>query len=290
TRFRLYDREIGSAVTSVGRAIIRHTRDIITDLGYTVIYGDTDSCMVEVPPAGLEETIARAREIEARLNASYGDFAKTELNADTHYFSIKFEKVYRRFFQAGKKKRYAGHLVWKEGKDVDEVDVVGFEIRRSDSPQITREVQRAVLEMILRGDAFSDVQAYLRAVIRKYRRGEYSLDEAGIPGGIGKNLENYENDDAHIRGAKYSNKYLGTDFKRGSKPKRVYIKTVTAKYPRTDVVCFEYADQVPPEFVVDWETMLEKTLKGPLSRIIEPLGWDWHDVDPSRTTLFDFGM
>jgi len=290
TRFRLYDREIGSAVTSVGRAIIRHTRDIITDLGYTVIYGDTDSCMVEVPPAGLEETIARAREIEARLNASYGDFAKTELNADTHYFSIKFEKVYRRFFQAGKKKRYAGHLVWKEGKDVDEVDVVGFEIRRSDSPQITREVQRAVLEMILRGDAFSDVQAYLRAVIRKYRRGEYSLDEAGIPGGIGKNLENYENDDAHIRGAKYSNKYLGTDFKRGSKPKRVYIKTVTAKYPRTDVVCFEYADQMPPEFVVDWETMLEKTLKGPISRIIEPLGWDWHDVDPSRTTLFDFGM
>ncbi len=290
TRFRLYDREIGSAVTSVGRAIIRHTRDIITGLGYTVLYGDTDSCMVQVPPGNLEETIARARAIEARLNASYSDFAKAELAADTHYFSIKFEKVYRRFFQAGKKKRYAGHLVWKEGKDVDEVDVVGFEIRRSDSPQITREVQRAVIEMILRGDAFADVQAYLRAVIRKYRRGEYSLDEAGIPGGIGKNLENYENDDAHIRGAKYSNEYLGTDFKRGSKPKRVYIKTVTAKYPRTDVVCFEYADQVPLEFVVDWETMLEKTLKGPLSRIIEPLGWDWHDVDPSRTTLFDFGL
>ena len=290
TRFRLYDREIGSAVTSVGRAIIRHTRDVITGLGYQVLYGDTDSCMVEVPPGDLSETIERARAIEARLNASYGDFAKTELNADRHYFSIKFEKVYSRFFQAGKKKRYAGHLVWKEGKDVDEVDVVGFEIRRSDSPQITREVQRDVIEMILRGDAFEDVQGYLRDVIRKYRRGEYSLDEAGIPGGIGKSLESYENDDAHIRGAKYSNKYLGTDFKRGSKPKRVYIRTVTAKYPRTDVVCFEYADQVPPEFVVDWETMLEKTLKGPISRIIEPLGWDWHDVDPSRTTLFDFGM
>ena len=290
TRFRLYDREIGSAVTSVGRAIIRHTRDIITDLGYTVLYGDTDSCMVQVPPGDLEETIARARDIEATLNASYSDFAKSELNADTHYFSIKFEKVYRRFFQAGKKKRYAGHLVWKEGKDVDEIDVVGFEIRRSDSPQITREVQHDVIEMILRGDAFTDVQAYLRGVIRKYRRGEYSLDEAGIPGGIGKNLDSYETDDAHIRGAKYSNEHLGTDFKRGSKPKRVYIKTVTEKYPRTDVVDFEYADQVPPEFVVDWETMLDKTLRSPISRIIEPLGWNWHDVDPSRTTLFDFGM
>ncbi len=290
TRFRLYDREIGSAVTSVGRAIIRHTRDVITDLGYAVLYGDTDSCMVEVPQGSLEETIAKAKAIEARLNASYSDFAKSELNADTHYFSIKFEKVYRRFFQAGKKKRYAGHLVWKEGKDVDEVDVVGFEIRRSDSPQITREVQRTVLEMILRGDAFEGVQAYLRDVIRKYRRGEYSLDEVGIPGGIGKNLDSYETDDAHIRGARYANDHLGTDFKRGSKPKRIYIKTVTAKYPRTDVIAFEYADQVPPEFVVDWETMLEKTLKGPISRIIEPLGWDWHDVDPTRTTLFDFGM
>ncbi len=289
-RFRLYDREIGSAVTSVGRAIIQHTRDTITEMGYTVLYGDTDSCMVQVPEGDLAETILTARAIEERLNASYADFARNVLNADVHYFSIKFEKVYRRFFQAGKKKRYAGRLVWKEGKDVDQVDVVGFEIRRSDSPQITREVQRTVIEMILKGDGFEDVRAYLRDVIRKYRKGEYSLDVAGIPGGIGKNLDAYENDDAQIRGAKYANEYLGTDFKRGSKPKRVYIKNVTAKYPRTDVVCFEYADQVPPEFVVDWETMLEKTLKGPISRIIEPLGWGWHDVDPSRTTLFEFGL
>ncbi len=288
-RFRLYDREIGSAVTSVGRAIIGYTRDVIGDMGYTVLYGDTDSCMVQVPPAPLDETIRTARAIEERVNASYSDFARDVLNADTHYFSIKFEKVYARFFQAGKKKRYAGHLVWKEGEEVDEIDIVGFEIRRSDSPQITRQVQRTVIEMILRGDGFDDVRAYLRDVIRRYRRGEFSLDEVGIPGGIGKNLESYETDDAHIRGAKYANEYLGTDFKRGSKPKRVYIRTVTAKYPRTDVVCFEYGDQVPPEFVVDWETMLEKTLKGPLSRIIETLGWDWHDVDPSRTTLFDFG-
>ncbi len=289
-RFRLYDREIGSAVTSVGRAIIQHTRDTITGMGYTVLYGDTDSCMVQVPEGDLAETILTARAIEERLNASYADFARDVLNADTHYFSIKFEKVYRRFFQAGKKKRYAGRLVWKEGKDVDQVDVVGFEIRRSDSPQITREVQKSVIEMILKGDDFADVRAYLRDVIRKYRKGEYSLDVVGIPGGIGKNLDAYENDDAQIRGAKYANKHLGTDFKRGSKPKRVYIKNVTAKYPRTDVVCFEYADQVPPEFVVDWETMLEKTLKGPISRIIEPLGWGWHDVDPSRTTLFEFGL
>lgn len=288
SRFRLYDREIGAAVTSVGRAIIGHTRQVITDMGYTVLYGDTDSCMVELPNASMEETITMARTIEARLNGSYEEFAKGTLNAERNYFSIKFEKIYARFFQAGKKKRYAGHLVWKEGVEADKIDIVGFEMKRSDSPQVTRDVQEQVLSLILKGAPLAEVKAFLGDVIRKYRRGGYSLDEAGIPGGIGKALEEYETKDAHIRGAAYSNANLGTDFKRGSKPKRVYIKAVTAKYPQTDVVDFEYADQVPPEFLVDWETMLEKTIKQPIERIIEPLGWTWTDVDPSRTTLFDF--
>ncbi len=290
TRFRLYDREIGSAITSVGRAIIEHTRSVIEGLGYHVIYGDTDSCMVRLPPSGIEETIAAARSIEKTLNESYSEFAKKELNAETHYFSIKFEKVYARFFQAGKKKRYAGHLVWKEGNDVDEIDIVGFEIRRSDYPAITKTVQRKVMEMILHGEGYEGVKEYLGDIIKNYRAGRYTLDEIGIPGGIGKHLDDYQTDDAHVRGARYSNDHLGMDFSKGSKPKRVYIKNVTAKYQKTDVVCFEYGDQVPPEFQVDRELMLDKTIKQPISRIIEALGWNWTDIDPSRTTLSQWGI
>ena len=290
-RFRLFDREIGSAVTSVGRAIIEHTRRVIEQQGYTVIYGDTDSCMVHLPP-GLDRnaTIATAREIEKRLNESYKEFAHKELNADVHYFSIKFEKIYERFFQAGKKKRYAGHLVWKEGKDVDEVDIVGFEIKRSDTPQITKVVQQRVMEMILKGEEYAGIKAFLSAVITKYRAGKYTLDEIGIPGGIGKSLDDYGTDDVQVRGAKYANLHLHTEFGKGSKPKRIYIRTVTSKYPKTDVLCFEYGDQVPPEFVVDLELMLDKTIEQPISRIIEALGWSWDDVDPSRTTLSQWGI
>ncbi|RQD82054.1 MAG: DNA polymerase [Methanocalculus sp. MSAO_Arc2] len=289
-RFRLYDREIGSAVTSVGRAIIGHTRDVIDQMGYCVLYGDTDSCFVQLPSQDLDMTIALGREIEDELNESFGSFARDRLSADTHYFSIKFEKVYRRFFQAGRKKRYAGHLIWKEGSVVDQIDIVGFELRRSDSPHITKVVQKTVIEMILRGDDFDAVKEYLGEVIRHYRQGRCSLDDAGIPGGIGKHLEDYDTKDAHIRGAIYSNTYLKTDFKKGSKPRRVYIKNVTHTYPKTDVLCFEYADQVPPEFVIDWETMLEKTVKGPISRILEGLGWKWSDIDPRNTTLSMFGI
>lgn len=290
TRFRLFDREIGAAITSVGRAIIEHTRRVIESLGSHVIYGDTDSCMVALPGLNREETIKKAREIEAALNASYAEFARDELNADTHYFSIKFEKVYKRFFQAGRKKRYAGHLVWKEGATVDEIDIVGFEIRRSDYPLVTKVVQRKVMELILRGEGYDAVKKYLGAVIRDFRAGKYTLDEIGIPGGIGKDLSDYQTDDAHVRGAKYANQHLGMEFTKGSKPKRVYIKNVTSKYQKTDVLCFEYGDQVPPEFQVDWEMMMEKTVKQPISRIIEALGWEWADIDPSRTTLAQWGI
>ena len=184
-RFRLYDREIGSAVTSVGRAIIEHTRRVIEQRGFTVIYGDTDSCMVQLPPLDQEKTIETARLLEKQLNESYRDFARNELNAETHYFSIKFEKIYARFFQAGKKKRYAGRLVWKEGKEADQIDIVGFEIRRSDTPQITKVVQSKVMGMILAGADYAEIKAYLAGIITRYRAGKFSLEEVGIPGGIG---------------------------------------------------------------------------------------------------------
>jgi DNA polymerase I len=246
--------------------------------------------MVQLPPLDRKKTIETAQEIEVRLNGSYAGFAHKELNADTHFFSIKFEKIYARFFQAGKKKRYAGQLVWKEGKDVNEVDIVGFEIRRSDTPQITKIVQRKVMELILSGAGYADVKTFLSDIIKKYRAGKFSLDEVGIPGGIGKGLDDYETDDVQVRGAKYANKYLHAEFGKGSKPKRIYIRAVTGKYPKTDVLCFEYGDEVPPEFVVDWELMLDKTIRQPISRIIEALGWDWADVDPSRTTLSQWGL
>ena len=44
------------------------------------------------------------------------------------------------------------------------------------------------------------------------------------------------------------------------------------------MICFEYADQVPDEFKVDWEKMLDKTLKGPIERVIEALGMSWEEV------------
>ena len=307
-RFRLYDKEMGAAVTATGREVIEFTERAAGELDREVTYGDTDSIMLELGgEISKAEAIEQSFEIESHINDAYDEFA-ADLNAESHRFQIEFEKLYQRFFQAGKKKRYAGHIIWKEGKDVDDIDITGFEYKRSDIAPITKEVQKQVLEMIVTGEDPDEIKTYVHEVIERVGSGDVSLDEIGIPGGIGKKLENYDTDTAQVRGAKYANRFLGTNFRRGSKPKRLYLKNVHSSFfrelesemeldPSTDslygefrreaesgdaVICFEFEDQVPDAFEVDYETMLDKTLKGPIARILEALDISWDEVESGQ--------
>jgi len=309
-RFRLYDKEGAAAVTATGREVIDFTETVASELNYQVAYGDTDSVMLELDSSVKKsEAIDQSFEIEEYINSRYDDFASDELNADEHRFQIEFEKLYRRFFQAGRKKRYAGHIIWKEGKDVDDIDITGFEYKRSDIAPITKQVQKEVIETIVTGDELAadrqQVREYLTTVIEEFLNGERSVEEIGIPGGIGKRLDAYETPTAQVRGAQYANLLLGTNFDRGSKPKRLYLKDVHSSFfrrmedekgldPRQDplygefkrdpdVICFEYADQLPEEFEIDLEKMLDKTLKGPISRVIEALGMSWDEIKTGQT-------
>ncbi|MCD2201165.1 hypothetical protein LPA44_14900 [Halobacterium sp. KA-4] len=270
-----------------------------------IVLHNTDSVMLELGgDVTTEEAIEESFDIEDHINAAYDDFASEELNADEHRFQIEFEKLYRRFFQAGKKKRYAGHIVWKEGKDVDDIDITGFEYQRSDIAPITKRVQKRVIELIVKEGDVDAVEEYVHDVIEEYQDGDVDLDDIGIPGGIGKRLDNYDTDTAQVRGAKYANLLLGTNFQRGSKPKRVYLQKVHPEFFRElegenpdirddplyvefktdhDVICYEYADQIPESFEIDYDVMLDKTLKGPIERILEALDISWDEVKSGQT-------
>ncbi|WP_049898304.1 DNA-directed DNA polymerase [Halococcus agarilyticus] len=308
-RFRLYDRAMSAGVTSTNREVIAFTERAANELDYQVAYGDTDSVMLELgADTTKDDAIDQAFAIEDHINDAYDEFAQETLNADDHRFQIEFEKLYRRFFQAGKKKRYAGHIIWKEGQDVDDVDITGFEYKRSDIAPITKRVQHEVIDRIVHGEDLDEVKTYLRGVIDGFDEGEVDVEQVGVPGGIGKRLDDYDTDTAQVRGAKYANLLLGTNFQRGSKPKRLYLDRVDGRFyqrleaerpeitehPLYDefrrdvsegkgVICFEYADQVPDEFAIDWEKMLDKTLKGPIARVVEAVGISWDEVKSGQT-------
>jgi len=285
---------------------VEETQNFVDGVGGLVLH-NTDSVMIEHgPDRSVDDVIDLSFDIAEEINDSYDDFASETLDAERHRFEIEFEKLYRRFFQAGKKKRYAGRVLWKENKRVDEIDITGFEYKRSDIAPITKEVQREVIEMIVTGEDVSAIKSHVSDVIDEFKAGNVDLDEVGIPGGIGKRLTAYDTDTAQVRGAKYANLLLGTNFGRGSKPKRLYLAKngIHPDYlERIDddiaddplyesfkrdvsegdgVICFEYEDQVPEEFEVDWDKMLEKTIEQPIAPVLAALDVSWEEIETGQ--------
>ena len=144
-KFRLYDQDFGGAVTSTGRAIINHTKQIVERHGYTVLYGDTDSVFVKLNVTSKEEALKIGFEIAEIVNASYDAFAHETLGVTEHKIHIKFEKL-STVLPDWEKEAVCGayHL---EGRGrLDKTDISGFEFKRSDTPAVVKRVQFTLLE------------------------------------------------------------------------------------------------------------------------------------------------
>lgn len=282
---RIYDPRIAETTTWMGRKIINWSKDFIEGIGYKVLYADTDALAWSI---GDKVDIKEIEYILTLLNNSYDDFAK-QVGLDHHIFEMEFEKVYRKaFFGKDIKKRYSGAVCYQSGKEVDRLETVGFEIRRSDASQFSRNLQEKVFDMLLRQDRTKEeVLRYIGDEIDRIRKGNFKFTEIGIPKGISKELSDYGKIDkdgqvkgipANIRGTKYAQEVLGHEL--SSKPKMVYISKIPNNYPITNVLCFDEDGQVPPGTEIDVEKMLEKLVKDKTQSIFEALGWRLSELVP----------
>lgn len=162
----------------------------------------------------------------------------------------------------------------------------GIITHNSDTPRVAKNVQKTVLEMILDGVDKDTVVAFIKELDSKIRKGEISAEEIGFPKGITENLNNYKAEGPVIRGALYSNKYLGTRFGKGSKPKFLYIKAVPPGYPHTNVITYE--DELPDGFIPDYDKINERIFEMKLRSIFESIGWDWADINSNQHTMGDW--
>jgi len=333
-RFRLQDRDVGAAVTAVGREVIKFTEQVVEEMGYQSVYGDTDSVMIQIDDVDQDiindldavqrvldehnlDSVEQFRdvvedkrgsmsdaefnkffavlvigfEMESRINARYDDFAKEELNADEHFFQIEFEKLYRRFFQAGKKKRYAGHITWKEGKHKDSLDIVGFEYKRSDYSKAAKELMERVFNHILRGGSLDQLSDDVNEVITKLKELEYDPDVFGIPASVSKNFDAYDSPTLAVKGSKYANKQFDAGIQPGDKPKMNYVKRILpsddgeVKYPMPDrdqsksqPCCWMNFQDIPDVVDWDWDKYIDAQIKKPVERILKGTDWTWSEV------------
>jgi DNA polymerase delta subunit 1 len=122
--------------------MIMMTRDIIleeysTKNGYAanadVVYGDTDSVMVNFGVESVKEAIAVGKEAAALVSSRF-----------PHPIKLEFEKVYYPWLLMSKKK-YAG-LFWTREDKWDKIDCKGIESVRRDNCGMVRYVVDVILQ------------------------------------------------------------------------------------------------------------------------------------------------
>ena len=271
--FRLFKLKILECILYISRRVIKHSIKMLEDAGIKVIYSDTDSIFFEVG----NKTIEQCNDIINEITKSYDKFVK-QFNVTDHKLVMEFEKVYKRILFTGVKKRYAGLIYWKDGKPVDEINIMGYENRRSDCPQVVRDFQKQLFEKILRGSEKKDILNFIAQFKQKF----YSLKEQlGIPKGINKKIEDYGNV-IHVRSARVANERHNAKFRSGDKIKYIYIKKQPKQFTNFENV-IGFRDKLWDDYVIDYDKMWDVTVEKKIQVIKESIGW----INKSAN-VFDF--
>lgn len=140
-------------------------------------------------------------------------------------FQFKEEFVIKRALFLEEKKRYAAWVVLKEGRKIDQLNITGIEVVRSDYPKYSRNMLYELLDSLLRKNMNrTEAIAFIDKSIKEYlailRTGNI---EAGIPGSWG--LHTYAKDTRIINAMKVYNIITGTNtFISGDRGYRFELK------------------------------------------------------------------
>lgn len=135
---------VASCTTYIGRGMIEQTKNLAEEWypGSTVVYGDTDSVMVQFNTGGLKGKDALKKSFEL------GEEAAQRISATFKKpIELEFEKVYYPYLLFSKK-RYAG-LMYTNPEKPDYIDAKGIQLVRRDNCGFVRKVSNEVLNTIM---------------------------------------------------------------------------------------------------------------------------------------------
>ena len=278
---RFFNRDIAEGITLTGQAIVKFSEKHFNNKDIRCIYVDTDSNFLLMPKEynTTEKCVEFGKKLTKDINSKLDEFAKDKCNIvddNKHYFEFNFEKICKSILLVSKK-RYAYHLIWKEGFDKDSIEVTGIEVVRSDTPEVCRDFTKDVLEMILRKKDKADIDKFVKEFKKKYEK--MDLEQQAIPVGVkgvnkyAKNKHPIKGTPVHVRAALYYNLY-GVDkgdpvIKSSDKIKWYYSND--SRIP--SMAFIETPTKKVREFKVDTKKMLQRLVDGKIEHLYNALGW-----------------
>jgi DNA polymerase I len=184
---KFYKRECAEATTAWGRHFIKRAVEMAEEAGFRVIYGDTDSIFAKLPEVEGESESEKRREAIVKKAKEVSDRISRELPLE-----LAIQDFFSAIFFTGKKKRYAALT------DKGEIVVRGLEVRRGDWCELAKEVQRAVIELILKDKDPKKALTYAKRVIQDLKAGKLPLHKLIIHKTLTRKISGYETKQAHV--------------------------------------------------------------------------------------------
>ena len=261
--------EIAQSITYLGRESISMLVDKSEDMGYRGLAGHTDSCYIQVP---FDEAEVVANELTR--------IAQEEMNLK--YLDVELEAFFPYWFTAKVKNMNFGVKSFPLN-EAGKMKVTGFSIKASSAPVMTKEILGKVFTLISTGKSEEDIFNEVRPLIRSAYNGELSVTEASSYGGIKKNIEDYHPSHTPnaIKAAKYSNEYIGTQYRKSNSAQWVFVDEVPEGQPYSNVVAFEHEEQLQG-YGVDWTTTVDRWIHRKLKSVYEALEWDLDGLTARR--------
>jgi DNA polymerase I len=258
-------------------------RNYLESLGYKIEYGDTDSTFIS-PIRNVEE----GQKVETLVNVYLKDWAARFKVKPEFAPIIKFEKLYDRILfkkkigsEEAAKKKYAGHLTWKDGHDKDELAYTGIEIKRSDTAPLTKKLMEDFFDLVLvKGDEEAAVSLVSKA-IKNVQKGNVDIHLVAMPKAVNEDKQNT----AWYKGRKNGEQFLGIRFDQSDKPQLIYCKSPVK------MICIREDtkhEDVINRITVDWSIMCDKTITQKMRSLIESLGINWDSVILGQRSWDDF--
>jgi len=147
------------------------TKEIAEEkLGFSVIYGDTDSIMINTGTTKVSEAIMMGKKLKSEVNVLY---KQLEIEIDGLFKSMLLLK----------KKKYAALIIENAGTPEEKIttELKGLDMVRRDWCPLSKSVGNFVLSEILSGKQREDVvmalNEYLSSIGNKMKTGEIPLKE-----------------------------------------------------------------------------------------------------------------
>lgn len=185
---RFYARPLAILTTFKGREILRSTKDLAESNMLQVIYGDTDSVMINANVDNVNDAFKVGNEFKKAVNERY------------KLLEIDIDNVFRRILLQAKKKYAAINLVESDGKYVEKMEVKGLDMKRREYCALSKEVSTKILNEILSGEetetSVSRIHEYLREIAGKMREQDVPKQKYIIFTQLGKGPKEYPNGDS----------------------------------------------------------------------------------------------